>query len=313
MKKLDLLLIGTAALALTSGAQAADMIPTYKAPPPEVPAVSGYLGLYWGADLWNDGLSDVPRTRGTAFAYGGEGRLNYWLSSGMSFQVDVEAEATTRFSGARLATNDDDGRLSGVFGGHLSWRNPQYLYGVFGALSYANNMGEEGSMHHGIVGVEAQAYWNNFTLYGQAGGAFVFGSPTGEDVPMNLWFVRGVGRYFVTQNDKLQGQVGYARLGDALGEGSGSRTGDIWNWGFLYEHRFVVPISVFAEYAGYQFRGGHGCLNRPTNNVFTVGAKFYFNENTLLANDRKGATLDMPKFPKALPWADTANDCFGAL
>jgi hypothetical protein len=295
--------------------------PVYKAAPADVPPmVSGYLGLYWGSDRWSDGLTTdnflTPRTRGTAFVYGGEGRLNYWLASGMSLQVDVEAEATTRFKGARGFTNDDDGRLSGVFGGHWSWRNQQYLFGAFGALAYANNMGEEGSMNHGIAGVEGQLYLGNITLYGQAGGAWAFGSPaTGEDIPRDLWFLRGVGRWFATPNDKLQGEVGYARMGNEV-VSSGNTTshdGNIFNWGASYEHRFAVPISIFAEYAGSRFTGGHGCKNRPTDNVIKVGAKFYFNQNTLFANDRNGATLDMPKFPKSLPWADTANDCFGVL
>ena len=44
--------------------------------------------------------------------------------------------------------------------------------------------------------------------------------------------------------------------------------------------------------------------------MFTIGARFFLNQNTLLANDRKGPTLDLPKFNRAFPWTDTVNDNF---
>ena len=124
MKQFSLALVAAAALATTSGAQAADMTPVYKAAPVQAePQVSGFLGLYVGGDSYRDGLGH----RETVFVYGGEARLNYWLSSVTSFQVDVEAEGTARYKNARGGSNADDGRIAATFGGHWSYRNSSYL------------------------------------------------------------------------------------------------------------------------------------------------------------------------------------------
>ena len=153
---------------------------------------------------------------------------------------------------------------------------------------------------------------NSVTLYGQAGGAWAIGSPaSGEDIPTDIWFVRAVARWFATPNDKFQAEVGYARATKTANETSTpSSAGNVLNWGGSYEHRLSIPISLFAAYDGYSYKSGHNCPTKATNNVFTVGARFIFNQNTLLSNDRKGATLDMPKFNRVFPWADTVNDNF---
>src|SRR5438128_2529763 len=108
MKHISLALVGAAALALTGGAQAADLAPVYKSPPvPAVSPISGYVGLYSGGTWWdNKGGSDCdidscpqPR-RGNSFLFGGEGRVNWWVAPGVSLQVDAQAEGTTRYKGA---------------------------------------------------------------------------------------------------------------------------------------------------------------------------------------------------------------------
>ena len=154
MRKLVCLLVGIAGMALTAGAHAAD-VP--KAPPRSIvvapPPISGYTSLYLGQTWWNNhGGTDCedgcpqPRT-GNNFLFGGDSRVNWFLSPGMSLQVDVQGEATTRYVGAHPAPEDPnaDGRLWGMFGTHLSSRNAAHLWGGFGALSYANNLGGEGS------------------------------------------------------------------------------------------------------------------------------------------------------------------------
>ena len=305
MKKLLLALAGAAAFAFAGGAQAADL--PLKAAPAAQQDISGYMGLYIGTTWFNQNLPDYG-ARSEAFVFGGEGRVNYWISPTLSVQMDAEAEVTTAINNPPYdSTTDNDGRVHGVFGGHLAMRNPaSHAIAVFGGLSAANNLyhwggSGEGQMVHGLIGLEGQLYFNQFTLYGQGGYA---GRITGSDTtePEHLWFIRGVGRYFYTPNDKIQAEVGYA-AGPAY-NCSGCATNSITNWGVLYEHRFDSPFSVYAEYAGFSMDGDSA---RATEHMVMVGIKAYVNQGTLLANDRNGATFDMPKFVRALPWSYWVN------
>jgi hypothetical protein len=62
-----------------------------------------------------------------------------------------------------------------------------------------------------------------------------------------------------------------------------------------------VPISLFAKYQWAQTRydtlfvsaEGLNVSNKITDNRWMVGARLYFAENSLLSNDRHGATLDI--------------------
>ena len=300
MKKLLLALIGVAAFAFAGGAWAADL--PVKAAPAAQQTVSGYLGMYVGGSWWDWGYNDP--SSGSNAVFGGESRVNVWWSPNWSTQFDIEGEATSR-----VPTNGNmqGGAIHGLLGGHLAWRDPNsYALGVLAAAIAQDSLYWNYNWAvHGLFGVEGQRYIGNFTLYGQAGllHRFTYDNYDPWTVPQYLWFVRGVGRYFFTPNDKLQAEVGYASGKNDFQDS----TQTIWNWGALWEHKFAGPFSGFLEYAGWRYNDTDTPTYTVTSHNFLVGAKVYFGQPTLLANDRNGATFDMPKFIRALPWSDMAD------
>jgi hypothetical protein len=119
----------------------------------QMPMVSGEAGVYGGGAHWNWAGFGSP-TSGTVGVIGGEARFNFWLNPSWSAQLDASGEAT---SGIDIAGNPGpDGRSQSIFGGHIAWRSPYALIGVFGALSTNNNIDNRGQMSHAIVGGEAQ-------------------------------------------------------------------------------------------------------------------------------------------------------------
>src|SRR6266853_5631681 len=129
MKKFGLAAVTTLALAsasylaLASSSYAADMV--LKGPAVETTQpVSAYIELYggWGHnkifDIGYDGWN-----------LGGAARATYWWSRGASIQLDVQADGTNY-------SDPGFGRFSEhsyLIGGHVSWRDSRYLWGVFGA------------------------------------------------------------------------------------------------------------------------------------------------------------------------------------
>jgi hypothetical protein len=224
----------------------------------------------------------------------------------MSLQFSAHAEGT---SGYRFNFNDDrDARFSGIMGAHLAMRDPNsHAIGVFGAFTGANNLDYCGANGGGLGGVEGQKYFGNLTLYGQVGGGGQFNN---ADCAMfdSYWFVRGVARYFIDPNLRLAAEISYADGKGQFNTPGASADINILSWGASIEHRLMnSPFSVFAEYAGDRIDGsGRGFCwgdNTVTQHTFLFGAKINFGEPTLLANDRRGATFDLPKFHRAMPWS----------
>jgi hypothetical protein len=299
MKKLSLALLGATALAFTGGAQAADL-PVKAAPVVQQP-ISGYLGSYIGLNTWDYNSYGS----GSNAVFGGEGRVNWWLDRNWALQSDLEAEVTNGENTYNTSTYE--GRWNTLLGTHLAWRDPsRYALGGFIAGEAHGGSYYGYSASHGFIyGAEGQYYLNNLTLYGQVGGYARISQNTPSsshyDTPENGWFIRGVGRYFFTPNDKLQAEIGWF---DGRNDYQSTRQ-YVLNWGALWEHKFdMKPLSVYFEYAGFRLTDS----NYPsdtyawTNHAFMFGAKLYLNQPTLLANDRNGATFDLPKFPKALPY-----------
>ncbi len=121
---------------------------------------------------------------------------------------------------------------------------------------------------------------------------------------MDMMFVRGVARFFLTPNDKLQGEVGYAH-GHYSGAAA-SNPATSTNFGVLYEHKFGGPIALYAEYAGLVTSNTND-INVSEHQVM-IGARVYFAPGTLLWNDRMGATLDLPKGTIFRPLIWTGNN-----
>jgi len=279
--------------ALVSAAQAADMQPVLKAPGAVDQQATGYVEVYTGwarTEGENFGIQD----RVSGWALGGAGRGNYWLNRGMSVQIDAQAEGTSyddsRFSN-RSSTH------SYLVGGHWSWRNPQqYLFGLFGGVGDAGGADfVVNSQRHGLIGAEAQWYWQQFTLYAQVGYDTTLDSAAGVD-SINAWFLRGTGRYFLNPNFLIEGTVTYANgnVDRSLGPSLDFQT---WTWGVKGEWRFATaPFSVFAKYQGSETTYDDVSFLRDakvTDHRVLLGLKLHMGDRTLQQTDRAGATLDI--------------------
>ena len=294
---------GALAFAITTftSAYAADIVrPVVVPPPAPPPAATGLLGLFIGTGNWSD---NMRADSGHFKVWGGEARANAFLAPRMSVQGDLEAEATDTGFGPGFII--DDHRILGAAGGHLSMRNQTHLVGVFGGAVGSSEVyhSDYGPTTNWFLGGEAQAYLSHVTLYAQAGYARPFDLV--NDYGSQFWFARGVVRVFVTPNDKIEGEFGYA-TGNFTGQGCGATCQRVrtTEWDVLYEHKFMAPLSAFVEYAAMTTLNVDDTILNPkgTESQIMGGIKIYMGQPTLLANDRAGATLDLPKIGRQLFW-----------
>lgn len=303
------LLTSSAALVFAATvANAADM-PVKARPvlPEAAPQVSGYVEVYggWASTRFSasecivGGPCDTFSQRIRGWALGGAGRGNYWIAPNMSVQLDAQAEGTS-YEIDVGPTSINSSNHSYLIGGHMNWRDSQRgLIGVFAGAGDAGGLSFLGSQRHVVAGGEAQLYWNQFTFYVQGG----YDTVTGDSfIEPSAWFVRGTGRYFLTPNTMLEGTVLYANgevdfreIGPAVSWGF-----DTWLWEAKLEHRFATtPFSGFVKYRGSQteydrlFDGNSFTEGKVTDHRVVVGLRLYMGDNTLLSNDRRGATLDI--------------------
>jgi hypothetical protein len=297
---------------LATAAGAADMQPVLKAPgaQPEQQA-TGYVEIYsgWGSTKSTECFTSPDECfifKGNGWALGGAARGNYWITRDVSVQVDAQAEGTS------YTESGQSGRFSThsyLVGGHWSWRNPQqYLFGLFAAAGDAgSDFGFTNAQRHGLIGAEAQWYWNQFTFYAQGGYDTTLGTVGSEIESVNAWFIRGTARYFFNPNFLIEGTVMYAN-GNIEGNDFSSVGFDTWTWGVKGEWRLpTAPFSVFAKYEGSQtkygnsdfFRSDH-TSEKTTDQRVLLGLKLHMGDRTLQQTDRAGATLDI-KSPLANP------------
>jgi hypothetical protein len=230
----------------------------------------------------------------SGWALGGAGRANYWIAREVSVQVDAQADGTSYDShsgGGHFSTH------SYLVGGHWSWRSPQQnLFGLFAAAGDAGGIGFTGdSQRHGLIGAEAQWYWNQYTLYAQGGYDTTLGTLSDNVNSINAWFLRGTGRYFVNPNFLIEGTVMYANGRVDFNLGDPSSDFQTWSWQAKAEWRFpTAPFSVFAKYQGSQTKYDSGVGNaKVTDQRVLLGLKLHMGDRTLQQTDRTGATLDI--------------------
>lgn len=266
------------AMALTSGvAFAADIEPVTEL------GISGLLNISGGAFNYQSTDEDTDTTDPIISGFGA---VNIPLGDSFSTQFDVFGENV--FTSDDAAYSD----MLGV-GGHLSWRNyDSGLVGLFGGYGQANPTDEE-TWDGGWVGLEAQAYLGDFTLYGQA--AWLLISDDGsedEGFDDNAFLVRGVGRYFVTDDAKIEAEVSYMEGSDVIDDDD---DGKAWEWGVSGMLRLSdqMPIYGTLAYRGADYdtttEGDEG-----ESHSLMAGVTFLFGGSTLKENDRMGATLDSP-------------------
>ena len=239
-------------------------------------------------------LDDYPEV-------GGSVRVSIPFADRFSAQIDLDGEI-------RVFDEDDadNDHYLGSYAGtvHLSYRNPSdYLLGVFGGAGRLDFV-DENLTDFWYGGVEAQYYLDQATLYAQVG---YIGSDDVDDNGLDdAWFVRGVGRYFLSDYSMAQAELAYF---DGKQDFDGKDMYGV-SWGLRAEHQFMpVPVSLFVAYEGNYFDNhddaGFSDNGKFVEHSFLVGAKYAFGATGLKANDRYGATLDTPSFGR---WVAAGNE-----
>jgi len=252
-----------------------------------------YDGEYSGH--WNESYL-MTQINGLA-----RGNINF--ENGVSLQLDVEGQNT--------AITSDSMSTSGI-GAHLYTRDGDYLYGALFSI------GQLGWGRVVTVGLEGQYILPDTTIYAQATySAFVEGNwaKSGQDsFNLNLTV-----RHFVNENFMLSGNIGVG-FGSYTDPDSPS---DYFDRGHQNEVSWEVraeylldelPLSLFASYKGqYGIANEHYGYPDPEDwqewwkgtaraHMFLVGLRFYFGQESLLSNDRTGATLEDRN-----PWYGMSN------
>jgi hypothetical protein len=269
------LFLCTALVAISSSAWAADAA-VDTAPR----GISGYGEFYagygWGSD--ND-----PQDWEYS-VLGGSGRVNIWLTDSFSAQLD-----------GWINDYDSDGYDYDSLGAalHLNTRNSDYLIG--GLASYGSNGDYDGDFVSAAL--EAQRYFDNVTIYGQAGyTAQVSGDTSPESA--DAWYIHAAARYFFNPDLMIEANAGFALVDAFDDEDSQSKWGARLSW----KPSENLPVGVFVGYQGLNddWREGY----ELTDHTLFAGFNLYFGQGTLLANDREGATLVdyNPMFGVNEPW-----------
>jgi hypothetical protein len=174
--------------------------------------------------------------------------------------------------------NADDGFSSDdVFTGtaHVFNRTDARLLGVaIGAIDSDN----ANSTTWGAA-LEGDWYLDNSTV----GGRIVY--LNNDDASTDFWGVDGHYRAFVTDNLRLEGNLGYGQLSDDFGDDV-----DIWAVSAEAEYRFDSnPISVYASIGYANLDANFGGSEDAT--VASVGVRFNLGQDSGKDRDRRGPSL----------------------
>ncbi len=218
---------------------------------------------------------------------GGNLRVNIPAGAMLNLQLDLMSETG-------FVSDSTENYTGSVLGGaHFSWRDPnEWLAGAFVGVGNGFNANDE-TVTAWLLGVEGQYYLTDWTLYGQLGYMDADEVDAGTpDAFRNAWFGRGVGRYFLDGNVKLEGELSFAS-GD---QDTNAGDMDVWGWGLRYERAMRDwDASVFVAYQGnYYESNADAVADKLTEHVIKLGLSVAFGIQGQKYVDRQGATLDLP-------------------
>jgi hypothetical protein len=194
-------------------------------------------------------------------AIGSGGAVNIPIAAGWNLQPELSVLSV--FSSS-VGTS-----FTGVI--HAFYRNPQsHALGV-----YAGGFGGGAAGGAFVVGLDGLLYMPRSTLYAQAG--YFSGGTVGDGGQ-----IVGTARYFPTDNTKLQGSVGYAASNAGISVFGISATAEI---------RF--DQTSFSAFLTGTFLANTNTA--PDAGIVMMGARMYFNNETLFQNDREGVTTGFVK------------------
>ncbi len=239
----------------------------------------------------------------------GAARVNIPAPDNFAFQFDIDGLATF----TDRDHGEDNLQTAYTTGLHAAYRKPgHHAVGLFGALGSSNG-GEDENALFGLIGAEGQMTANNTTVIGQAG-YFVADDETENDVMTDAWLLRGVARYFMEPDQRIQGELTYAS-----GEASDSACCDIdaWDWGLRYDQRFEnTPMGWAIGYRGAHVENDDSPADEFTEHTFFAALTFTFgykNYLTLQENNDRGATWDLPAVDRFTGYTTEIVDSDGNL
>lgn len=291
---------------LLAGACAATLAPAMAA---DADAISGYgeifAGMGYGATssdaraYQNGSLSAASggHDQHDISLVGGSAHANIPLEGGFGVQVDVEGQNDSFGD----ATTSADG-----FGLHLYKRDAFGLIGAFASVGSTQDSrlvtaGLDGKLYLDTFGL------NDVSLDAQAS---YTAAVQGDLRPQRAdsWNLYAGANYFYNDHLSFSGGIGAAFLqsryrDEALVHQNVNRV----NWNLRTEYLMHdMPLGVFASYQG-AYNAGHykmydgddltAIRSKGPGNVFMLGLRVYFGQNSLKDNDRTGASLT-----DANPW-----------
>ena len=282
--------LGAAVLFATTGPMFASDV---SAPPasPFSGQFEGWVAGFKNSDPAGPNLTGTDLDIAAVVAFGADLRLRMDLADVISVQIDGSIDGT--------GNSSTDERYGGskLVGAHVNWNDPEMgLLGAFGAVGSTSQYynGTEDNANFWAAGAEGQLYLDAATLYLQAGylnsNLYTGGSP--EDSFHNALFVRGVGRYFVSPDLRLQAEFSYAKGKQDTDE----KDMNIVGWGARGDYQVASNVSIFAAYTGAHYDNGvpAGDTGSFTEHQLKAGLTLNLGGPDLLTTDRHGPNLDMP-------------------
>lgn len=208
-------------------------------------AQTGYAGVNYG-NVDGGGVNED--------FYGAEGAVAFIGSGSIVFEVDA------------AVVDADESDTGYDLTGHVYSRNDDHLFGGFVGIADS----DDSTTWFG--GLEANKYFDNWTV----AGAVFYGE--NDDLNADGYGANVEARVFMTDNFRLNGNVGYASVDAGAGDDD-----DAVTLGVGGEYQFeALPISVAAGYANTDFDGGD-------IDAWTVGLRYNWG-GTLRDRDRNGAS-----------------------
>ena len=249
--------------------------PMYQPPPPPPPAygpppvarypsrgLRGYVGVEYSK---TEPMGDTAAATPDVDAWSAEAAFSTPVGGFADLQGDIKAS-----------------RYEGPAGGetwvtsptlHLFHRDAGAAWGAFIGMSDT----DAGTLYGG--GIEGQAYLSSATLYGSLG----FGNLDDAAVDYDVFAARLATRYFISENFRLDGSVGYYRQTGGL-----TPNAEAIATGIGAEYQFAgIPASVRIGYERFNPEGA-----APTNETFRIGMRWALTGDTLAERDRLGPTMD---------------------
>jgi hypothetical protein len=239
------------------------------------------------------GYFDYQTTDGEdsgTFVVAGSASLAVMLAKDWSAQFDVLGEQVTADEDAEQYQG-----MQGV-GGHISYRLPgSGLVGLFAGYG-SGGATDDDTWSGGWVGVEGQFWLDNITLAAQAALLDISDHNGGdnEGLDEDAYMLRGVGRYFFSDDLKAEIDVAYVEASNVI---DGDDDGNAFEWGVSVQARLAdAPL-----YGAISYRNGHydSTTEGDEGDVSTVAVSlsYLFGTNSLKENDRNGASLDTSSTP----------------